>query len=444
MKPMAPELAATAAREADRRAGPLRVLIVSEHASARFGGEAALALHYFRVLRERAVDVRLVTHARTRGELARLFGDDPRIHYVEDTRTQQWLARLGRRLPARLAHFTLGFASRLVSQRGQRRLVRRLLAHERADVIHQPMPVSPREPSMLYGFGVPVVIGPMNGGMAYPPGFGEREGLAARAALAAGRAASELMNRLMPGKREAALLLVANPRTRAALPRCAAPRVHELVENGVDLRLWAAPPEATGDGPPTFVFMGRLVPFKCADVLLEAFAAAAARVPMRLLIVGDGPQRGELQGLAARLGLIGRERPDDDPVRFTGWLPQADCAARLQQADCLVLPSVRECGGAVVLEAMAMGKPVIAAAWGGPADYLDPSCGVLVDPKDRRALVQGFAEAMQRLAASPGERAALGRAGREKVLRDYDWEVKVDRVLALYREVAQETSHRSG
>src|SRR5215213_7671711 len=61
-----------------------RVLIVADHASARFGGEAALPLHYFRVLRSRGAPVWLISHARTRDELTQLYGNDPRIHYVED------------------------------------------------------------------------------------------------------------------------------------------------------------------------------------------------------------------------------------------------------------------------------------------------------------------------------------------------------------------------
>ena len=61
-----------------------RVLIVADHASARFGGEAALPFHYFRVLRARGAPVWLISHARTRDELTELFGNDPRIRYVED------------------------------------------------------------------------------------------------------------------------------------------------------------------------------------------------------------------------------------------------------------------------------------------------------------------------------------------------------------------------
>ena len=105
----------------------------------------------------------------------------------------------------------------------------------------------------------------------------------------------------------------------------------------------------------------------------------------------------------------------------------------MAQADCLVLPSLLECGGAVVLEAMAMAKPVIATAWGGPLDYLDPDCGVLVPPAGAEALVDGLAAAMVRLAASSDERLRMGRSGRAKALRLYDWEVKVDRMIDYYR-----------
>jgi hypothetical protein len=195
-----------------------RVLIVADHASAKFGGEAALPLHYFRVLRARGAPVWLISHARTRDELSRLFGNDPRIQYVEDAPLHRLMFRLGQRLPARLAYLTTGFVTRFSSQLEQRRLVRRLVAEERIEIVHQPMPVSPREPSLLYGFGVPVVIGPMNGGMEWPPAFRPTRGRSASALLKVARASAGLLNRLVPGKYRAALLMVANQRTRDALP----------------------------------------------------------------------------------------------------------------------------------------------------------------------------------------------------------------------------------
>ncbi len=413
------------------RTQSIRVVIVSEHASAKFGGEAALPLHYFRVLLKLGIPVWLVTHARTRAELDVLFPGLDRIRYIEDTRFHRWMWAIGERFPARIAYFSTGLASRLAVQIAQRRVVRRLIATEGIEVVHQPMPVSPREPSMMCGLGVPVVIGPMNGGMEYPPAFRRRAGgwLGVVA-----RAISELLNWILPGKRLAEVVLVANARTRAALPRAVRGEVVDLVENGVNLAVFEAglePATAPLFKGTSFVYLGRLVDWKRVDLLLEALAIASLQAPIRLLVVGSGPEEATLRTIAARLCILAAD--DVSPgVAFAGWLSQNECAARLAASDALVLPSIFECGGAVVLEAMAMGKPVIATAWGGPLDYLDSSCGILVAPDSAAALTQGLATAMVSLAIDPEARVRMGRLGRAKVLRDYDWDVKVSRILDIY------------
>jgi glycosyltransferase involved in cell wall biosynthesis len=114
-------------------------------------------------------------------------------------------------------------------------------------------------------------------------------------------------------------------------------------------------------------------------------------------------------------------------------MSQQDCANRLRQADVFLLPSLFECGGAVVLEAMAMGLPVIATAWGGPLDYLDETCGMLVPPRSREALIAGFADNMKKLALSSDLRQRLGLAGLQRVRKHFDWERKIDQILDLYR-----------
>lgn len=413
----------------------LKILIVAEHASARFGGEAVLPIHYFRELRARGLGVWLLTHARTRDELAHLFPDEDRIVYIEDTQFHVAMWRLGQRLPDRIAYLTVGFLSRLVTQVSQRRVARNLVREHGIDVIHQPIPVSPREPSLLFGLGAPVVIGPMNGGMEYPPGFRGQLGHVGRAVVRTGRLGASLLNVLMPGKRRAALLLVANARTRAALSVPARGRVFDLVENGVDLSLWSAryqrpPPKEVV----TFVFMGRLVDWKNVDLLLRAFARAQEDAAVRLWILGDGDELDRLRRLAQELGLV--EGLEDDPaagaVRFFGWLSQPECKLRLEAADCLVLPSVLECGGAVVLEAMALGKPVIATAWGGPLDYLDSECGILIEPDSPARLVDGLTAAMLEMARSSETRARMGEHAVAKIRSHYSWSAKAERMVEFY------------
>lgn len=456
----------------------LRVLIVAEHASLKFGGEAALPLHYFRVLRKRGIETWLVVHDRTRDELKSLFpGDFDRIHFVPDTFWHRFVSQCSQLLPPRLSYFTFGLMLRLMNQIVQRRIIKQVVQEQQINIIHQPIPVSPKEPSMIFGLGVPVVIGPMNGGMDYPPAFRRMQSRFVGLMLGIISLFANLLNTLIPGKRFCETLLVANPRTRDALPKGIRGKVIELVENGVDLSIWKPKPsclearpqrsqfqssgsenpveetktqglEQTPQQPTKFVFVGRLVDWKAVDLLLLAFQRVVEQVPAELEFIGDGSERAGLEEQAKALGLMkplsqnpeavtqesGSESPEKDAVRFSGWLSQVDCAQRLLLADALVLPSLFECGGAVVLEAMAIGLPVIATNWGGPTDYLDESCGILVNPASRDSFINGLAAAMIKMAQHPELRQAMGRAGRERVRDYFDWEVKVDTMLEIYQE----------
>jgi glycosyltransferase involved in cell wall biosynthesis len=434
----------------------LRVLIIAEHASLNFGGEAALPLHYFRVLRKRGIEAWLIVHERTKVELQSRFSEEiDRIYFISDTVWHRLLFKIARLLPHRISFFTFGFLLRLLTQILQRSLAKQIIKDKKIDIIHQPIPVSPKDPSLLFDLGVPIVIGPMNGGMNYPPAFQKMESPLVNKAVKFGRSFSSFMNVLIPGKLKATTLLVANERTRDALPSSVrdVPTI-ELVENGVDLSLWTkdlskkVDPEKEifqeiqeKDQPnyTRFVFIGRLVDWKAVDLLLIAFKQLLEKIPAQLDIIGEGDQKANLEEIAGNLGLISPSNelnPDHSHanLRFLGWLSQADCAKQLQESDVLVLPSLYECGGAVVLEAMALSLPVIATNWGGPADYLDDSCGILVNPDSREALIDGLAAAMFDLANSPELRQSMGKAGAEKVVNFFDWDKKGEKILEIYQD----------
>lgn len=402
----------------------MRICIVADNASARFGGEAVLPLHYFRQLRQRGVEAWLVVHDRCRAELESLLPEErERMRFVPDTAFHRVLFRLSGLLPRRIAESTVGLLMLMYTQWTQRSVVRRLIREHGIDLLHQPTPVAPSYPSTFFGLGPPLIIGPMNGGMDYPPAFRSAESLASRVFVGLARSFTSVANRLLPGKRNAAVLLVANQRTAAALPAGCRGHVFELVENGVDLETWHAGGSSTQKIPNRFVFMGRLVDWKALPIVFEAMA----HVPRATLdVIGDGAMREPWEGEAMRRGLA-------DRVRFFGWRSQQECAEALGNAAALLLPSLYECGGAVVLEAMAMARPVIATDWGGPADYLDAETGFLIAPQSREALVAGFGEAMQRLMDDEALAARTGAAARRKVLAQFTWQSKIDRILEIYK-----------
>jgi len=409
----------------------MRICIVAEHASTRFGGEAFLPVRYFSLLQARGIETWLIVHSRTRNELDELFPQDKgRVLYVPDLWIHKLFFRLSRHLPRRLSEATFGLLNQLITQFCQRSMLRQLIRKEDINVIHQPIPISPRFPSALFGLGVPVVIGPLNGGMEYPAAFRGNESWISRAAIAFIKIFADAGNSLLPGKKRAAVVLVANERTRNALPKGIRGRVIEMNENGVDIETWHSESSDTAGAVPLFVFVGRLVDWKALDIVIRALA----QVPnAELDVVGDGPMLETWKSLARELRVSER-------VHFVGRETQPQYAARLRRSVGLVLPSLYESGGAVVLEAMAAAKPVIATRWGGPLDYLDTSCGILVDPQSYSALVTGFAEAMQNLIDHPDLAKAMGDAGRTRAVRDFDWEQRIDRIIGIYGALVKATT----
>ena len=194
----------------------------------------------------------------------------------------------------------------------------------------------------------------------------------------------------------------------------------------------AAPPRAAararlGLAPDAYVVagLGRLVPVKGFDLLVEALPRLAAEVPSaRVLLVGDGPERAALEARARALGVAAR-------LHVTGATPEV--AAHLAAADVLAAPSRNEGMGRALVEAMALGLPVVATAVGGiPAVVEDGGCGRLVPPGDADAL----AAALAGLGRDARLRETLGRAAVVRA-EAFSSEVALARMRAVYDALAR-------
>jgi len=120
----------------------LKVLIVAEHASAKFGGEAVLPLYYFRRLRRRKIEAWLVVHSRTQAELQALLpGEVDRLFFVRDIWLHLLLTRCAGHLPGRLTAWLLEFPLQLLTQILQRPIIKRLVQEKGINIIHQQIPV---------------------------------------------------------------------------------------------------------------------------------------------------------------------------------------------------------------------------------------------------------------------------------------------------------------
>jgi colanic acid/amylovoran biosynthesis glycosyltransferase len=174
---------------------------------------------------------------------------------------------------------------------------------------------------------------------------------------------------------------------------------------------------------PRLVTVGRLAEQKGQLLLVEAASRLAERCPdFELVIVGDGPLRGELERAIARHGLR-------DRVRITGFLDNRAVRRELEAARALVLPSFAEGLPVVIMEAMALGRPVIATTIAGIPELVEPGrTGWLVPAGAVEPLVEAMAEA---LAADPAELDRMGRAGAALAAERHDADAEAAKLAAL-------------
>lgn len=166
----------------------------------------------------------------------------------------------------------------------------------------------------------------------------------------------------------------------------------EVLPNLID-DLFLAAPLPRRHGPFGFLHISNLTPNKRVADLIHAFHRAfGPDSPVSLTIGGDGPDRAALQALVAELGLGQR-------VHFLGRLSRTGVRDAMARADCFVLPSAFETFGVVLIEALAMGRPVIATRCGGPQDIVGEGDGLLVPPMDADALTSALSQMAERRAA---------------------------------------------
>ncbi|MGR0218607.1 glycosyltransferase family 4 protein [Agromyces sp. ZXT2-6] len=201
-----------------------------------------------------------------------------------------------------------------------------------------------------------------------------------------------------------------------------------VVPNGVALDL--RDDASDGRRAPTGRYLlgvGRLGRMKGFDLLIDAFARAELPSDIRLVIVGDGPERDRLREAVARLSL-------GDRVRFTGRLDAEGVAHAMSNALAVVVPSRVEAFGIVALEAWRSGTALVMTNRGGAPGFVrDGVDGILVDPEDRGAL----AGALARVSSDEVLRSRLGAAGRSRV-GEFTWA----RVARAYEELYAAASAR--
>lgn len=308
------------------------------------------------------------------------------------------------------------------------RQMRRRIKTGEFDIVLRLLPVATVRPSPFAFFlrngPVPFVIGPVNGGLPWPPGFTQSK--IQNGWIAGLRKFHRFLPFARSTYRRAAAVVVGSSHTYAEL----ATHRHKLFflpENGIDGSLCSRALQGRRPGDKLqLIFIGNLIPLKACDLALKGAAPLLKAGQARFTVIGDGPERTRLEELVKSLGI-------DRAVSFCGFLGHDEVLERLRSADILVFPSIRDFGGGVVFEALALGVVPVVADFGGPGDIVHAGVGCKVRLTTETEVVSQIEEALRGFALDRDRLDRLRQDGVSYAMKSLSWDAKAETLTDIMR-----------
>lgn len=291
------------------------------------------------------------------------------------------------------------------------------------DIVHRVTPLSPTIASPLAvkctRAGVPFVLGPLNGGVPWPKGF-DAERRREREWLSYLRSAYKALPGRKATLKHASAILTGSRHTSSEVPGEFQEKCIYMPENGIDPERFSGAATPPIDGPLRACFVGRMVPYKGPDMLLEAAAPLLESGALEIEMIGDGPMKEQL------------ERAHSKGVHWRGWMAHEDVQDVLKTCNLLSFPSIREFGGGVVLEAMALGVPPLIVDYAGPGELVHGAWGLKVPLGTRSEIIASFRSTLTALCEDRSALDQMGIAAAARVESHFTWERKASQVMQVY------------
>ena len=411
----------------------MRILLLADHCNPAFASTPYFGYQIVRSIARQVDHATLVTQVRNKGSLTPNDLGVAELTFIDSEyiarpfwRLASWLR--GDPNKAMTVSVALNYPSALAFEWEVWKQYATRLKSGEFDVVHRVTPLSPTTPCPLAKWcPVPVVIGPVNGGLQWPKGY-NAELAREREWLTYLRKLHKWLPYYNSTYQRAAAILAGFPHTMEDLPPDALRKTFDCSDVGYEENLNDGLLDRPFCTTMTALFVGRLVPYKCADVVVRAFAASGHLRKHRLVIIGDGPERPFIEGLI-------KENTLEASVELTGWLPHEEVMRRMRQADVFAFPSIRELGAGVVVEAMGMGLACITVDYGAPGTYAAEGRGVVIPLKNKQALVDGYLSALEELASDPAKRARIGAKGQRYAKANLTWAAKAENIVEVYNWV---------
>ncbi|RYZ59839.1 MAG: glycosyltransferase family 1 protein [Proteobacteria bacterium] len=315
--------------------------------------------------------------------------------------------------------FYLAFESRAFAR------YKKALKNKEFDLVLRVTPVAPVIPSLFAArckkLGLPFVIGPINGGLPWPTHYSQA--VRQKEWISNLRFFYRYLPYARSTYRDSSAIVAGSSETYHEYDALK-DRLYFIPENGIREET-VVPKKARAHGAKLkLLFVGRLIPSKACDLAIKAAASLLREGRCEFTIVGDGGERKALEELSASLGV---------KVHFTGMLAHAEAMEYFRSADVLVFPSIREFGGGVVFEALALGCVPIVSNYGGPGDIvINGKSGFSVDLKNEDYTTQELEKILVRLAQDPDLLEEMSKEGQRYAREELSWKGKAEKMTQIF------------
>jgi len=386
--------------------------------------EAAIAYRWVREIANRHEVVLFSVSLPDRFGCVREQFPDLVVHEWRDIRVPRWMERF--RSVAKPGYFFYFSKAR--------EFVRDLVLQHDFDLIHHLNPFAWRYPSPAYGLGLPLVRGPLAGGLPTPAPLGGEVSEALhpyKFLRLTDKWRKRWDRRLIKAYRHTDCVLAAAPYVLDLLKPLPVKRSAIEIEHGLTGQQShrTRPEKGNVNNKIELLFVGRVVRTKGVRDAIRAVAIMATRDKVHFTIIGDGEDMGNCRALATSLGL-------GNLVEFRGWCAKDVVEAAYEQADIFLFPSFREPTGGVLLEAMVHGLPCVTCDYGGPSYMVVDQCGFKVPPAEPGQYANLLANHLDLLVNDPALRQTMGQSAREHAVQNFDWSKKMARLDVLYSSLS--------
>jgi glycosyltransferase involved in cell wall biosynthesis len=421
----------------------LKILLIIEQCNPEWPSVPLVGYSFYKHI-SLLVNTTLVTHARNKEALDKAHPDRDIIYISESSfihayyKIAEKFSKIGNKiiwpLYNTLTYPVYGEFNHLVYTR-----LKSSILNGHYDIVHAITPILPRYPvkAIKACQKTPFIIGPVNGGVPFPKGFQA----VARQEFSYFNFLRQIGRLIIPGYRatyqKADYILSGSTYTLNFIKDLFAiesSKIELFYENGIENAFIKEEESLTKNKNKdhlriNLLFVGRLVPYKGADILIEAISNLEQSIQNKILltVVGDGPERNRLEQLVQKLHLT-------EKVTFTGWIEQQKTVEFYSCSDLFCFPSVREFGGAVVLEAMANGLPCIVINNGGIAEYVTEQTGFKINPISREYVVKELTACIEKLVQNPALREKMSRSAVQRA-KEFSWSAKAEAIVALYHKL---------